>query len=139
MFVQVADLSYGGLVDIKLYRLIQIPKFQNNTPDINSKIVKNSINSFAEEGPDPSIFGSSASASSRNSKNSTALLDGQLKDFKKKIMENNEPSQVAHIRKILGIIMMIVSVFSTIIFVYNIEAFSQVSTTIDVSLNKVLR
>lgn len=39
----------------------------------------------------------SASTSSRTSKMS---VDGQLKEFKKKIMENNEPSQISLIRKI---------------------------------------
>lgn len=70
----------------------------------------------------------SASTSSRTSKMS---VDGQLKEFKKKIMENNEPSQISLIRKILCIMMIIVLFLTSFIYSMNIKSYKDVEFIIN--------
>ena len=132
-------LSYGKLVKMKLYRFIPIRESQ-----IMSQIHRLSkpFGSAIEKDYVEDIHKSLLVASTNSSTTSGSTLmifDRQLKDFKKKIMENKEPKQVSYIRKIVTAIIIFVFLLSSLSFYYNQIGFQNVQSLVYQSHYKTLR
>lgn len=66
-------------------------------------------------------------------------MDRQLRDFKKKVMENNEPVKIKLAKKLMLIVVPCVIAMAVILYIFNIQSYDIVSKAFALTLKKLLR